>query len=89
MKGGRSGAKGQGVLGADGRAKLLLKGVYVGAERGDPVGGEGFGDILLFTAGHMGGRKVNAGIGHKMVYTSNSGAARRQSLSKVTDGRNA
>jgi hypothetical protein len=84
MEGGRAGAEGQGVLGAGGGAEFLLEGVYLRAKGGNPVGGEGFGDVLLLTAGHMGRGEVDARTGHKVVYTSNSDATRRQSLSRVT-----
>jgi hypothetical protein len=40
-------------------AKFLLKSIYVGARRGDPVGGEGFGDIRLLAAGHMGWGEID------------------------------
>jgi hypothetical protein len=64
MERGRAGTEGQGVLGADGRAKFLLEGVNVGAERGDPVAGERFGNIGLLAPRHVGRRKVKAGLGH-------------------------
>jgi hypothetical protein len=68
MQSGRSGAERQRVRRAHNLGKFLLKGVNVGAKRGDPVGGKGFGNIFLLAAGHVGGREVDAGHGDYELY---------------------
>lgn len=61
VEGGGAGDEGEGVGRAGEGAEFSLEGVYVGAEGGDPIAGEGFLDELLFQAGHVWGGEVDSG----------------------------
>src|ERR1039458_6713117 len=59
MNGGRPAAEGGGG-GAEASFEILFEGGQIGADRGEPVCIEGFADVTLFGAAHVGDREEDA-----------------------------
>ncbi len=67
MDGSGARAKGEGVFCSHPIAKLVLEGVDIGAEGGDPIAIEGLLHVLLLETGHVGWGKIEAAFHRKAI----------------------